>query len=455
VLDRPLILAAAASLVAALQPFDAHAAVAASAGPADVASRPQVPDTGSIALRCGELIDGVANQPGGPTIVVISAGRVSEVAAHARVPDGVTVVDLSGYTCLPGLIDMHTHLTDRAGETADLSVYYRRTAEQQDAIARENARVTLLAGFTTVRDVGTYIGWADRTLRDEINSGVAVGPRMQVVGFYLTIPGGGGDLVIPGRPESEIPAQVRMGVARGPDEFRRKAELAVAGGADFLKVIASGAVLAYGGVPGEPEMTPGEITAVAEVAHRHGLKLAAHAHGARSIREAILAGVDTIEHASLIDEEGIELARERRVALSMDVYNGDYIDTEGRKQHWPEEFLRKNIETTEAQRAGFTAAHAAGVPIVYGTDAAVYPHGLNARQFPIMVERGMSPMEAIQAATSVAARYMGWSDRVGSIAPGRYGDVIAVKGDPLKDVRRLEHVELVVKGGIVFREPRR
>ena len=312
----------------------------------------------------------------------------------------------------------------------------------------------MLAGFTTTRDVGTYIAWADRALRDEINGGHVVGPRVQVAGFYLTIPGGGGDLVIPGHPESSIPAQVRAGVARGPEEFRRKAELAVAGGADFLKVIASGAVLAFGGVPGDPEMTPEEIAAVVEVAHRHGLKVSAHAHGARSIREAILAGADTIEHASLIDAPAIELARQHSVALSMDVYNGDYIDTEGREQGWPEEFLRKNVETIEAQRQGFTQAHAAGVPIVYGTDAAVYPHGLNARQFRIMVQRGMTPMEAIQSATSVAARYLGWSDRVGALEPGRYGDLIAVRCDPLADIACLERVDAVVKGGLVFKRPR-
>jgi imidazolonepropionase-like amidohydrolase len=212
-------------------------------------------------------------------------------------------------------------------------------------------------------------------------------------------------------------------------------------------------VLAWGGVPGAPEMTPEEIAAVVGVARSAGIKVVAHAHGARSIREAILAGVDTIEHASLIDDEGIALARRRDVALVMDVWNGDYIETEGRRQGWPAEFLRKNLETTEAQRQGFTRAHAAGVPIAYGTDAAVFPHGLNARQFAIMVERGMTPLEAIRSATSVAARYMGWSDRVGELTPGRFADVIAVRGDPLADVTVLQDVAVVVKGGLAFKLP--
>lgn len=402
------------------------------------------------------MIDGLASQPLGPATITIRGGRITSVergtaAALDAGRDDVPALDLRDMTCLPGLIDMHTHLTDRPGDTADLSVYYRRNREDQAPIALENARTTLLAGFTTARDVGTYIAWADRDLREAIDAGRAIGPRLQVSGFYLTVPGGGGDLVIPGHPESEIPAQVRMGVARGPDAFGQKAELAVAGGADFIKVIASGAVLAYGGVPGEPEMSPEEIAAVVKVAHAHGLKVSAHAHGARSIKEAILAGADTIEHASLIDDEGIALAREHDVALSMDVYNGDYIDTEGRRQGWPEEFLRKNLETTEAQRQGFTQAHAAGAPIVYGTDAAVYRHGLNARQFPVMVSRGMTPMQAIQSATSVAAKYLGWSDRVGAIAPGRYGDLIAVRCKPLEDITCLQRVDVVMKGGLRFK----
>ena len=419
----------------------------------DIASAPYSPDSGSLSVRCGRLFDGVADEIRESITVSIERGRIVALGPDPVPPAGTPVLDLAGHTCLPGLIDMHTHLSDRPGDTADLSVYYRRTLAEQVALARDNARVTLLAGFTSVRDVGTYIAWSDRALRDEISRGDSVGPRMQVAGFYLTIPGGGGDLVIPGIPEREIPARVRMGVARGPEAFARRARLAIDGGADLIKVIASGAVLAYGGVPGSPEMTPEEIRAVAEVAHAAGRRVAAHAHGARSIKDAILAGADTIEHASLIDDEAIALAREHGVALSMDVYNGSYIETEGRRQGWPEEFLRKNLETTEAQRQGFERAQRAGVTIVYGTDSAVYPHGWNARQFEVMVERGMTPVQALQSATSLAAQAMGWSDRVGSLEVGRYGDLIAVAGDPLTDVRRLQRVDVVIKGGLAFKLP--
>jgi imidazolonepropionase-like amidohydrolase len=228
----------------------------------------------------------------------------------------------------------------------------------------------------------------------------------------------------------------------------------LASGSDLLKVIASGAVLAFGGVPGAPEMTQEEIAAVVKVAHAAGKKVSAHAHGAESIRMAIEAGVDTIEHASYLDDAGIRLALKRgRVAFSMDVYNGDYIDTEGRAANWPEEFLRKNVETTEIQRQAFTKAVKAGVPIVYGTDAGVFPHGFNARQFPIMVKRGMTPMQAIQSATSVAAFYMGMDRDIGSVQEGKLGDLIAVRGNPLVDITLLQQVQVVIKGGLVLRLP--
>jgi imidazolonepropionase-like amidohydrolase len=407
--------------------------------------------SGSIAMQCGSLIDGLADQATQRVTVVIREGRIESVVPGFEHPAGMPTLDLQAYTCLPGLIDMHAHLTDRPEDTADLKVFFKRTPEEQAVLSRDHASSTLLAGFTTVRNVGTYIAWTDRDLRDAINRGDVAGPRMQICGFYLTIAHGGGDLFVPGQPDEKIGSRYRAGVARGPGEFRLRAQEAIDGGADLLKVIASGAVLAFGGVPGAPEMTPEEIAAVVQVAHAANRKVAAHAHGARSIKEAIEAGVDTIEHASMIDDAGIRLAREHNVALSMDIYNGDYIDTEGRKQGWPAEFLRKNVETTEIQRQSFTKAHAAGVPIVFGTDAGVFPHGLNARQFTVMVQRGMTPMEAIKAATSVAATYMGWDDRVGAIAPGRFGDVIAVKDNPLEDLARLQDVAVVVKEGLVFK----
>ncbi len=410
-----------------------------------------VPPGGDLAVHCGTLIDGVAVTPRTDVWVTIRAGTVAAVGGVP--PAGMPRLELGGRTCLPGLLDLHTHLTDSPEDTKDLRVYLTRTDAEALARGEEHAAATLRAGFTTVRDVGTYIAWTDRALRDAVRAGEAIGPRMQVAGMYLTIPGGGGDLLVPGVREEDVPARVRRGVARGAEAFRRKAEEAVAGGADLLKVIASGAVLAYGGVPGAPEMSEEEIRAVVEVAHRHGLRVAAHAHGAQSVKDAIRAGVDTIEHASLIDDEGIALAKARGVCLDMDVYNGDYIDTEGRRQGWPEEFLRKNVETTEVQRVNFTRALHAGALLSFGTDAAVYPHGWNARQFPIMVARGMTPMQAIQAATSVSAHCMGWGDQVGALRPGFAGDLIAVDGDPLADVSELERVRVVVLAGRVVVAP--
>ena len=429
------------------------AAQVVAATPPTATKTPYKPDSGSLAISCGTLIDGVSNQPLHGVTVLIKDGHVLSVSPGLAPSKDLPWLDLSDYTCLPGLIDMHTHVTESSTDTADMSAILRRTPEQQAALSNKQAGETLLAGFTTIRNVGNYLAWADRDLRDSINRGEVAGPRMQIVGYYLTIPRGGGDLIIPGTAEKDIPPQFRAGVARGADQFRARARAAIDGGADLVKVIASGAVLAYGGVPGSPEMTSDELAAVVQVAHAAHRKVAAHAHGVQSIKDAILAGADTIEHASLISDEDVQLALQHKVALSMDVYDGDYIETEGRRQKWPEEFLRKNLETTEAQRQGFSKAHAAGVAIVYGTDAGVYPHGLNARQFPIMVQRGMTPMEAIKSATSVAARYLGWDDKVGQVTAGRLGDLIAVKGDPLADITKLQDVAVVVKGGLVFKKP--
>ena len=380
--------------------------------------------------------------------VDLKTEKVIEINSNIQLTDANNPLDLSNYFCLPGLIDMHTHISEKT--SSDLSEFLTRSQEEQLVEARENAQTTLEVGFTSIRDVGVYIAWTDKRLRDEINQGLTPGPRMQISGYYLTIPGGGGDIDIPDY-KGEVPEHIRQGVTRGKDQFRQRAEKAVNGGADLLKMIASGAVLAYGSTPGSPEMNPDEIEAVVNVGQEAGIRVTAHAHGAESIKQAILAGVNSIEHASLIDDEGIRLAKEKGVALSMDIYNGDYINTVGVIEEWPEEFLRKNRETTQIQRENFTKAHQAGVIIVYGTDAGVYPHGDNAKQFAYMVNHGMTSLEAIQSATIVAAKVMNWEDRVGQIKPGYFADIIAVRDNPLLNIRLLEDINVVIKGGVVYK----
>ena len=414
---------------------------------------PYQPDSGSILVRCGSLIDGRSDDVLSDISVLIEDGRFSKIAPQIEVPVGIEILDLSEYTCLPGLIEMHAHMLESFEELVDLTMYYGYSHEDYMQAGRKYSQLSIDAGFTSVRNLGNYYGWVDRDLRDEIERGDTIGPRLQISGFYLTIPGGGGDLLEPGGSEDAIPPHLRMGVSRSTDEFRLHAQEAVDGGADVLKVIASGAVLAYGGVPGEPEMSFEEIQAVVEVAHAAGIKVAAHAHGTQSIKDAIRAGADSIEHATYIDDEGIALAIENDVVLIMDIGAGDWMIEQGRKQGWVEEFLRKTIETTQVQRESFKRAHAAGATIAFGTDVAIFPHGMNGIQFAYMVEWGMTPMQAIQSATSVAAHYLEWDDRVGAVEAGLLGDLVAVKGNPLDDISMLENIDVVVKGGLLFKAP--
>ena len=379
------------------------------------------------------------------------SGKVKELSNFAKVSNPLkkSSLDLSKQYCLPGLIDMHTHISEDV--SGDLIEFYSITQDEQLKIGRKNASVTLMAGFTTVRDVGVYIAWTDKMLRDEIEAKKTPGPRMKVAGYYLTIPGGGGDVAIPGY-QGDVPDHIRMGVARGPEAFREKAEQVIKGGADHIKLIASGAVLAYGSLPGSPEMTPEEISAVVDEAKKTNTRVTAHAHGALSIKQAIQSGVNSIEHASLIDEQGIELAKKYSVSLTMDVFNGDYINEMGEKDGMPEEFLQKNRETTDIQRENFEKAHKAGVKIVFGTDAGVYPHGLNARQFSYMTKFGMTNIEAIQAATISAAEVLGMSQEIGRLDEGFFADIIAVSNNPLVDIRTLEDVQYVIKEGYLYKD---
>ncbi len=402
----------------------------------------------TVVVRAGALLDVETGRLARNRCVTIEGERIKAVGACTRLPKGVTLIDWRRYTVLPGLIDLHTHLAD-AGQSADVSDPIKKGAAETALIGAKNARDTLMAGFTSVRDVGTYRAFADVTLRNAINSGLVPGPRMSVAGAYLTIPGGGGE--INGLPPGTVPPEMRFGVVRTPEEAAAKASALFDGGADFLKLIATGAVLAIGTEPGTPELTEAQMRAAVDVATVRGSYATAHAHGADGIKAAIRARVRSIEHSSLIDDEGLALAKARGVWLVMDIFNGDYIEEVGTKEGWPAEYLRKNRETTDIQRENFRKAVAMGVPLAFGSDSGVYPHGLNARQFGYMVRYGMTPLQAIRSATIEAATLMRKEADIGMIAPGRYADMIAVTGNPLNDVRLLERVEGVLKGGVVVR----
>ena len=403
----------------------------------------------TLDVHAGRLIDPAAAKVLTDQRIRIVDGKIAVVMPW-RASDGAASVDWSGYTVLPGLIDLHTHLADGAIDEgdADPAGPLKRSEARTILKGAKAARMELESGFTTVRDVGVYRGLTDVALRDAINAGEVEGPRMFVAGGYITVPGGGGE-VNALAPDVPVPDQFRMGEVHNAAEARDRARYFLDHGADFIKLIATGAVLAIGGIPGAMELSPEEMKAACDEAKAHGSYCIAHAHGAEGIKAAIRAGVRTIEHASYLDAEGIELAKKYGVWLDMDIYNGDWINDVGVKEHWPAEYLRKNIETTDIQRRGFAAAVKAGAKMTFGTDAGVYMYGLGARQFAYMVRYGMTPMQAIQSATSEAAKALGKEGEVGSMAPGAYGDLVAVKADPLNDIRTLEQIQGVIKEGAI------
>jgi len=388
--------------------------------------------------------------------VVIDGDRIVEVAAAGDASgEGAAVVDLPGQTLLPGLIDCHTHLIGEPDSGQGYAEVLTRTGAQEALSGVRNARDTLMAGFTTVRDVGTFRAFTDVALREAIDAGWVAGPRMRVAGAYVTCSGGGGDITgLAPDVDAVVPYELRVGVADTVDGVRRAVRKILHGGSDLIKLIATGAVMTPGGVPGAPELTEEQIRAAVEEAALSGADVAAHAHGAEGIKRAVRGGVRSVEHGSLMDDEAIEMMAAASTFLVADVYNGDYIAAVGREQGWRADVLAKNDQTVLAQREGFTKCLAAGVRIAFGTDSGIYPHGLNARQFAYQVRCGQSTLEAIQSATIHAAELIRWQDRVGRIEPGYFADFVAVTGNPLRDIRLLENPDFVMKDGRIVRHGR-
>jgi len=400
-----------------------------------------------VYLRAGNLVDVQAGRVLRDQVITIRADRIERVddAGKVDISPGATLIDLGDAYVIPGLIDMHDHLT---GDHR-----YHGYESLQFSVAREtifgvrNAGITLDAGFTSVRNVGAS-GYSDVALRDAIDAGEIIGPRLRVSGPALGITGGHCD-------NNLLPAEFDHragGVANGPWAVRAKVREVIKYGADLIKFCATGGVLSKGTSVGNQQFTFEEMQALVDEAHMHGRRVAAHAHGALGIKTAIKAGVDSIEHASLIDDEGIALAKEHGTYLVMDIYNDTFILEYGASVGMLPESLEKERIVGQLQRDNHQKAFRAGVKMAFGSDGAVYPHGDNGKQFFYMVEYGMTPMQALQAATTKAADLIGWPDQVGAIAPGYYADIIAVDGNPLEDIREMEDVDFVMKGGVVYKD---
>ena len=398
-----------------------------------------------VAIRAARLIDGRGGAPQQSPVVIIKGDRIVAVGSNLPIPAGAQIIDLAGATLLPGLIDCHTHITSQSQDYyADK---FRRSPIDYAVTAHVYARRTLEAGFTTVRDVGAA-EFIDVALRNAINSGTVVGPRMQIATLGISATGGHGDL-------TGFSPYLKLGqfssIADGADEIRKLVRFEVKHGADLIKVAATAGVLSEEESVGAPQYSQEEMNALVDEARMWGKKVAAHAHGAEGIKRAIRAGVASVEHGSLLDEEGIRLMKQHGTYLVADIYNDDYILAEFARLGYPEKIIAKERSIGRLQRENFQRAVRAGVKVAFGTDAGVYPHGWNAKQFVHMVRWGLTPMGAIQAATTNAAALLGWEDRVGAVVPGRYADIIAVDGDPLRDITELERVTFVMKGGVVYK----
>lgn len=399
-----------------------------------------------VAIKSGRLIDAKTGAVTSNAFILIEGDKIIAVGPDVTVPAGYEVIDLKDKTVLPGLIDCHTHITSQPSNYYE--DIFRRSPIDVAVTAHVYARRTLEAGFTTVRDVGAG-EFIDVALRNAINKGDVVGPRMQVATLTVGATGGHGDL-------SGFSPYLKFGgfsgIADGVDEIRKLIRFEVKNGADLIKLIATAGVLSEEESVGAPQFSQEEMNAVVEEAKMWGRRVAAHAHGTEGIKRAVRAGVTSIEHGSLIDDEGVRMMKERGTYLVADIYNDDYILAEFSRLGYPDKIIEKERMVGRTQRENFQKAARAGVKIAYGTDAGVYPHGWNGKQFAHMVKWGLTPAQAIQAATVNAADLLGWNDKVGVIAPGAFADIIAVDGDPLKDVTELERVKFVMKGGVVYKK---
>jgi imidazolonepropionase-like amidohydrolase len=406
-------------------------------------------------IRTGKLFDSQKGNYIDGAVLVVEGQRIRSVEAAAySIPTGAKTIDLTGSYVFPGLIDCHTHLTARADKYDEINLF-KDTPFTAAINGVVNAKKTLDAGFTTVRDVGSP-PFAAVDLRNDIDAGFIPGPRIVASGPPLSITGGHGDLnnFSPEVRPMMYPADRDFSIADGPEQVQQTVRAQVKYGVDVIKILASGGVLSKGDQPGAPQYTLAELKVAAETAHQAGRKIAAHAHGTQSIKWAIEAGIDSIEHASLADDESIRMAKEHGTFFVMDIYNDDYILQEAPKFGLPQEQIDKERGLGRAQRETFRRAWKGGVKMAFGTDAGVYPHGDNAKQFHYMVMYGMTPAEAVQAATVRAAELIGRSSDVGELTPGHYADLIAVTADPMQHVEALEHVAFVMKGGAIDRDER-